>query len=100
MDRKIFALRAPKDLGLRPPGSGDPFSNAHPRHSRGGVATQCTLQGLDDAPFGDGFVVGKVPLPLRFLFDQAVCAVRVRQSVRRCHLQRARRVLGRLNRGV
>ena len=28
-----------------------------------------TLQGLDDAPFGDGFVVGKVPLPLRFLFD-------------------------------
>ena len=35
MDRKIFALRAPKDLGLRPPGSGDPFSNAHPRHSGG-----------------------------------------------------------------
>ena len=30
MDRKMFALRAPKDLGLRPPGSGDPFSNAHP----------------------------------------------------------------------
>ena len=30
MDRKDFALRAPKDLGLRPPGSGDPFSNAHP----------------------------------------------------------------------
>ena len=30
MDRKIFALRAPKDLGLRPPGSGDPLSNAHP----------------------------------------------------------------------
>ena len=39
-DRKIFALRAPKDLGLRPPGPGDPFSNAHPRHSGGGVATQ------------------------------------------------------------
>ena len=62
MDRKIFALRAPKDLGLRPPGSGDPFSNAHPRHSRGGVATQWgrhahkhtesirwTGQGKDDA---------------------------------------------------
>ena len=40
MDRKIFALRAPKGLGLRPPGPGDPFSNAHPRHSCGGVATQ------------------------------------------------------------
>jgi len=40
MDRKIFALRAPKDLGLRPPGSGDPFSNAHPRHSWRGVAPQ------------------------------------------------------------
>ena len=40
MDRKIFALRAPKQFGLRPPGSGDPFSNAHPRHAGGGVATQ------------------------------------------------------------
>ena len=58
-----------------------------------------TLQGLDDAPFGDGFVVGKVPLPLRFLFDQAVCAVRVRQSVRRCHLQWARRVHAEGDRG-
>ena len=36
MDRKIFALRAPKEFGLRPPGSGDPFSNAHPRHAGGG----------------------------------------------------------------
>jgi len=27
---KSFAVRAPKDLGLRPPGSGDPFSNVHP----------------------------------------------------------------------
>ena len=40
MDRKIFALRAPKQFGLRPPGSGDPFSNAHPRHAGGGVATR------------------------------------------------------------
>ena len=58
-----------------------------------------TLQGLDDAPFGDGFVVGKVPLPLCFLFDQAVCAVRVRQGVRRCHLQWARRVHAEGDRG-
>ena len=40
MDRKNFALRAPEDLGLRPPGSADPFSNAHPRHPGWGVATQ------------------------------------------------------------
>ena len=44
MDRKVFALRAPikvgRGLGLRPPGSGEPFSNAHPRQSGGGVATQ------------------------------------------------------------
>ena len=58
-----------------------------------------TRQGLDDAPFGDGFVVGKVPLPLCFLFDQAVCAVRVRQGVRRCHLQWARRVHAEGDRG-
>ena len=50
MDRKIFALRAPKDLGLRPPGSGDPFSNAHPRHSRGGVATQSPQIGARCSP--------------------------------------------------
>ena len=49
MDRKIFALRAPKDLGLRPPGSGDPLSNAHPRHSGGGVATQCRSIGAPGA---------------------------------------------------
>ena len=39
MDRKIFALRAPKEFGLRPPGSGDPFSNDHPRHRDPGVTT-------------------------------------------------------------
>ena len=45
MDRKIFALRAPnKEFGPRPPGSGDPeFSNAHPRHAGGGVATRYVL---------------------------------------------------------
>ena len=58
-----------------------------------------TRQGLDDAPFGDGFDVGKVPLPLCFLFDQAVCALRVRQGVRRCHLQWARRVHAEGDRG-
>ena len=40
MDRKIFALRAPKEFGLRPPGSGDPFSNAHPVTLEAAVATQ------------------------------------------------------------
>ena len=42
-----FALRAPKDLRHPPPNrptlpdeSRDPFSDVHPRHSGGGVATQ------------------------------------------------------------
>ena len=38
------------------------------------------LQGLDDEPFRDGFVGGRVHPPSWFLFDRAVCAVCVRYA--------------------
>ena len=37
-------------LGSAPPGSGDPFSNAHPRHAGGGVATQCETHDVSFTP--------------------------------------------------
>ena len=38
MDRKFLRCARLRIWGSAPPGSGDPFSNARPRHARGGVA--------------------------------------------------------------
>ena len=41
IDRKIFALRAPKEFGLRPPDQGTPSRTLIPVTLEAAVATRC-----------------------------------------------------------